>query len=530
MSDSNLKTAGRGFLFITGAKVYFLFTSTIVLLTLPRLFGSPALYGLYRVVNGVLNVLTMVFVTATIQVASRFASSMDSPGPVLKAGFKAAALVGIPVALLLVALSGWLSTDLLHDEQARMPLVVASGVVLCYAFYAVVIGVFNGIKRFGVQASFDVGFATLKTMLIIGLVAVGAGVTGAFAGFSIAAFLILIIALFMAGRLPKSQASTGLSLREYLVFGAPLVAYFFVLNMFLQGDVIALKSLGFAPIHASFLHAGRSMDEFFAGFGLAANKAALRGLSAATASSVAGIFGAAKNVAMIPYQAVISITFVAFPFISRASALGDKSMAGKQATAALRAALLLSGLSVAMLGAAPTYLLRLLFGHAYANAGPFLTPTLVSVLLFAFMFVSNSLLVGTGRPGQALWAGAAALVVQMGVLQVLRYFFDVSMLMAYAALADIAGAATGGVLAWIFLKRALGEVKIIKTLVVSMLAGFLVAEGLARMGLTGLSGMALAWTIAFLAYMGIVIALGIVTRDDLSRVKGMLKRGNAKNS
>ena len=530
MSDSNLKTAGRGFLFITGAKVYFLFTSTIVLLTLPRLFGSPALYGLYRVVNGVLNVLTMVLVTATIQIASRFASSTDNPGGVLKTGFKAAALVGIPIALLLVGLSGWLSTDLLHDSQARMPLIVASGVVFCYAFYAVVIGIVNGMKRFGTQAAFDIGFATMKTVFILGLVAAGTGVVGAFAGFSVAAALILVAALFVAGRIPKSEAATSLSLREYLVFGAPLVAYFFVLNLFLQGDVIALKSLGFAPIKASFVKSSGAMDLFFSGFGLNVDQGMLSSLSAATASTVAGVFGAAKNVAMIPYQAVISITFVAFPFISRASALGDKSMAGKQATAALRAALLLSGLSVAVLGASPDFLLRLLFGQAYAGGGPFLTPTLVSVLLFAFMFVSNSLLVGTGRPGQALWAGAAALVVQMSVLQVLRIFFDPAMLMTYAALADIAGAATGGVLAWIFLKSALGDVKIIRTLVVSMLAGFLIAEGVAWLGLRGLSGMAASWTMGFIAYMLIVILFGVVTKDDLSRLTGMFRKGDAKSA
>lgn len=526
MPDSNLKTAGKGFLFITGAKVYFLFTSTIVLLTLPRLFGSPALYGLYRVVNGVLNVLTMVFVTATIQVASRFASSLNSPRSVLKTGFKAAGLVGIPVALLMVFLSGWLSTNLLHDAQARLPLIVASGVIACYAFYAVVIGVFNGIKRFGVQASFDVAFATLKTGLILGLVAAGTGVVGVFAGFSTAAFLILIVAIFMAARLPRMDTSASLSLREYLFFGAPLIAYFFVLNMFLQGDVIALKSLAFAPINLSFSQSSRSMGLFFAGFGLDSGHGLLNSLSAARASSIAGVFGAAKNVAMIPYQAVISITFVAFPFISRASSIGDRSMAGQQATAALRAALLLSGLSVAVLGASPTYLLGLLFGNAYTGAGLFLTPTLVSVLLFAFMFVANSILVGTGHPGFAFWAGAAGLAVQLALLQALRFFFDPSMLMAYAVLADIAGSATGGLLAWVFLKRVLGGVKIIKSLVFSLIAGVVVAEGLAWLDLKGLAGMLAAWCIGIFAYMAIVFVLGIVTRHDLDRIMEIFRRGD----
>ncbi len=531
MSESNLKTAGKGFLFITGAKVYFLFTSTLVLLTLPRLFGSPALFGLYRVVNGILNVLTMVFVTATIQVASRFTSSTDSPYGVLRVGFKAAALIAIPVVILLIGLSGSLSTGLLHDSQAQLPLIVASGVVLCYAFYAVVIGVINGMKRFGVQASFDISFATIKTGLILGLVAAGTGVVGAFAGFSTAAFLILIAAIFVAGRLPRTKTMPdSLSLGKYLLFAAPLIAYFFVLNLFLQGDVIALKSIGFLPIQAAFSHASRAMGLFFAHFGLAPGRDLLAGLSAARASAIAGIFGAAKNVAMIPYQAVISITFVAFPFVSKASSMGDAHIAGKQASAALRAALLLSGLSVAVLGASPDYLLGLLFGHAYAAAGPFLTPTLMSVLLFAFMFVTNSLLVGIGRPGLALWAGIAALVVQMALLQSMRYFFAGSMLMACAVTADIAGSATGGLLAWFFLKKELGGVRVIKTLLVTMVAGFLIAEAVAWLGLQGLPGLVLAWLIGLVAYLLVVVVLGVVGREDIDRIRAMMKRGDAKHS
>ena len=49
-SDRALKDAGRGFLFITAAKLYFLLTATFTTLAFPRLFGDPASYGRFRVV------------------------------------------------------------------------------------------------------------------------------------------------------------------------------------------------------------------------------------------------------------------------------------------------------------------------------------------------------------------------------------------------------------------------------------------------------------------------------------------------
>src|SRR4029079_2208621 len=61
------------------------------------------------------------------------------------------------------------------------------------AVYSVFIGSANGLRRFRTQASFDVGFSTMKTVLLLGL-AFAFGVGAAFAGLVAAAAAIVVIA------------------------------------------------------------------------------------------------------------------------------------------------------------------------------------------------------------------------------------------------------------------------------------------------------------------------------------------------
>ena len=70
---------------------------------------------------------------------------------------------------------------------------IASLIPLLYAVYSVFVGSANGLRRFRIQASFDVGFSTMKTILLLALAFVWS-VTGAFVGFVAAAVLILIVA------------------------------------------------------------------------------------------------------------------------------------------------------------------------------------------------------------------------------------------------------------------------------------------------------------------------------------------------
>src|SRR5262249_54060938 len=94
--------AGRGFLFITAAKLYFMVAGAMIEFVLPHLFpadGRARLFGLYKVTVGIVSVINNVMITVTIQSVSKFVAEDDTrQGQVARAGFRLMALIGIVTA------------------------------------------------------------------------------------------------------------------------------------------------------------------------------------------------------------------------------------------------------------------------------------------------------------------------------------------------------------------------------------------------------------------------------------------------
>ena len=91
---------------MTGAKVYFILLGYSVQLMLPRLLGSPELFGLYSSAMSIVSILTNLLVVATIQTVSKQVSeSADREAPALRQGLEVQLVVGVVLAagLLLAA-------------------------------------------------------------------------------------------------------------------------------------------------------------------------------------------------------------------------------------------------------------------------------------------------------------------------------------------------------------------------------------------------------------------------------------------
>src|SRR5215831_17457810 len=91
--------AGRGFLFITTAKLYFMLAGAVIEFVLPHLFPadeSARLFGLYKVTVGIVSVINNVMITVTIQSVSKFVAEDDAQqGQVTRAGFRLMGLIGV---------------------------------------------------------------------------------------------------------------------------------------------------------------------------------------------------------------------------------------------------------------------------------------------------------------------------------------------------------------------------------------------------------------------------------------------------
>ena len=92
--------AGRGFIYIAFAKLYFMVAGYAIYFTLPRLLGSPEAWGDYGVVIGLVSVIDNVIVTGTIQGVSRFTAQDDRLAlAVRRTGLIVLAMLGGGIAL-----------------------------------------------------------------------------------------------------------------------------------------------------------------------------------------------------------------------------------------------------------------------------------------------------------------------------------------------------------------------------------------------------------------------------------------------
>lgn len=412
-------TAGRGFLIITLAKVWFLLTSTIVNIGLPRLLDNPARFGDFKVVNTLISIVNMVMITGTIQAVAKLVSENEaSARTVRRRALTMQLLFGGGLFALLVLGAGPICAYALQDESLSPYLRVSAIVVLAYAFYAVFVGLLNGLKDFRGQATLDMTFSTLKTGLLVGLVVAGFGVMGAFAGFAAAAVAIVAVAAWRTRHVGRGSPAVQVDTGRMAGFMLQVMAYTFVVNMLLQVDVLILKGFELGPFKEELGTAlGQARVELL-GAALPAYGGATDGVVTALAteatSRLAGFFGAMKNVAMIPYQAIISVTFVIFPLISQATFAKDEDAARRTIRQTFRASLVLVAAPCVVLVGCAEPLVALLFGDAYTVGADALIVLLCATVCFALLFVGNTIITGAGHARTALAIGLVTLTASIG--------------------------------------------------------------------------------------------------------------------
>ncbi|MFW2387435.1 MAG: lipopolysaccharide biosynthesis protein [Polyangiales bacterium] len=389
-SSEDARRAGRGLVSIAGAKAYFIVTSYAVQLLLPRIFGEAKEFGLYSATMSGVAILTNVLIVATIQSVSKFVSEDEARADVtLRQGLRIQALVGGTLALALFALAPAIAR-LLLDQQLTRLLRVASIVVFAYALYAAVVGSLNGRHWFAKQARLDVTFSTLRTVGILAGAAMGLGALGAVAGFATAAATIVSISLIWIGFGKRGAPGEKIQRRRWLGFMAPIWTYQICLNGILMIDLQVLK---------------RTATEM-AFAGAATSQAAVD-----LANQYVGYYRAAQTFAFVPYQLIISMTFIVFPMISKATSIGNREATRSTIQHAMRLSLLLLLLVAAPTSGAAEGVMRLAYPADYLAGAPALSILVFGVAAFALFAVAATAISGAGKPSVAAAIAAVSLLV-----------------------------------------------------------------------------------------------------------------------
>jgi stage V sporulation protein B len=387
-SAAEARNAGRGLLSIAGAKVWFIVTGYAVQLLLPRLLGSPENFGFYATAMTDVSILNNVLIAATVQTVSKKVSEDESrSGLALRQGLLLQAAWGGALGLALFFLAPVIATYV-KLNPAQAPLYrTASAVVLAYALYAAIVGALNGRHRFATQAKLDMTFSTLRSVLILGGAGLGFGALGAFTGFATAAVAILLVALVVA---KTGDPGTHSPWRTWVAFMAPLWLYQACLNGILQLDVSILSRTAIA----ASLAAGTAAEE-----------------ASRVGDRLGGFYRAAQTFAFVPYQLILSVTFVVFPLVAKATSGGDSEAARTTIRAAMRFSLLILLAFAAPMAGAAEGVIRIAYTAEYLPAAHALRVLVLGLVPFALFVIAATAVSGAGRPFVSAIIACVSLVV-----------------------------------------------------------------------------------------------------------------------
>ncbi len=449
VNEPKAVSAGRGLLFITAAKLWFMVAGYAIQFALPRALGTPAKYGAWGVVLACVSFFNNTLVTATIQGVSRFVTRAPAEsGLVVRAALARNLVGGAIIAAGFILGAPIVANNLLHDPAYTSYLRIAGIVIFCYSLYAVFVGAANGLRQFQKQAGLDISFATLRAAAVVGAAIATHSVQASLGGFAAAAVFILCASALWVGVGPRPDGKR-FEARELERFFGGVIGYLALLNLLMFIDGILLKRM----------------------VTMAAEARGIAG-AAAVGDTQAGLYNAVQTIARLPYQLILAVTFIIFPLISRATFDADAGRARRYVEVTMRYSLLVVALMAVELAARPTAILRLLFPAEYAVAAPAVPVLVLGYLAFSLFNILGTILNSAGHTGASIRGGGVTVVVcGLSVWASLRYALshDLDPLLTVAC-ATTFSMLVGLTLAGFAVKRRFGAVIGLRTPLLTLVA------------------------------------------------------------
>jgi O-antigen/teichoic acid export membrane protein len=399
--------AGRGVLYIAFAKFYFMFAGMIVQFRLPAILTRSA-FGSYNILASVTSFVNNVLVTGTIQAVSRF--SAQHPGrerAVQHAGLRMHVRLGLPVAIAFIAAAPLVAHFLLLDDSKTAPLMLAGLIVGGNAFYAVFVGTANGLHQFHKQAGLDVTFATIRSIGLLGMAMAGLGVIGVIGGWAAAVGVILCASVVWVG-LPRLAHGGGekLPVKPLLRYFASVALYLTLFNalMFADGILIKRFTTVYFQDHAKELAASlENLPWVSKVTGYAADPSVLADVQNA-------YYAAVQNIARLSYQAIIAVTFVVFPLVSRSTFSEDNDTTKRYIAVTSRYSLIFAMMIAVVMAANPADVLGLIYAHDYVEMGTSaVLPLAFGNVAFSVLAINGTILNSAGYTRAAIATAATTL-------------------------------------------------------------------------------------------------------------------------
>ncbi len=505
VDTAGARAAGRGGLAIAVAKVSFILVGFVQQLVFPRILDEAG-YGAVSRMLAAVSVVNNVVVAMSLQGVSRV--TVQTPEQEREQAIRNVltihAVIAVVFSTLFALLAGTIA-DLLKAPRAATPLRVAAAVVLCYGVYAPLVGALNGKKRFLDQAALDIFYGLSRTVAMTTMAWVfarflgGDGALGAAVGFVAAATIIIPVAIWRNG-LGRSGAG-GPSAAEYLKFLLPIFAAQGGLNLLLQLDLLLLSRVS-------------------------GTYAAAMGLGEKEADKLLAPYRASQLFGFLPYQLLMSVQFVLFPMLAKASSDGDSAAVKRLTRIGMRLAFVLTGLIAGSIAALAPHLVRFAFPESIAlQAAPFARVYSLGLGGLAILGVASAALASLRRERWSMaltWLAAALVFVSISAFRPDGSFGPA--LLKSTAYATAGAMGVSGLIGAVALHRAAGA--LVSPLTI-LRVGLAVVVVVALGSFTPWLGKLLTPVVAVLAalvYLVVLVVSGELGTSDLDLVRAVLAR------
>jgi O-antigen/teichoic acid export membrane protein len=243
--------------------------SSIATIFVARLLGSD-LYGLYGIVLISPNLISVFrdwgINSAMVRYTAQFRSEdrASEVRSILVSGIVFEIALGMALSAISFALSGYLATNVFHRPEITSLIQIASITILAGGLINAATAAFTGIEKMELNSIMLICQSTIKTIIMITLVILGLGTSGAVLGYTVAMIIAGLIGVTLVWtqykNLPK-LSNVKLEIKAYiksmLAYGTPLSLsaiisgfqgqyYAFLLPIFYVTDNTAIGNYGIA--------------------------------------------------------------------------------------------------------------------------------------------------------------------------------------------------------------------------------------------------------------------------------------------
>jgi O-antigen/teichoic acid export membrane protein len=364
----------RGTFLLMAAQGVFMLSGYVLNVFLARYFG-PEIYGQFGVAMAVLVWVEFFVINGVPTAMQKFLSeASNNTAALVRLGRRLQLGYALAIFAFFMAVTPLVSAGL-RDPALKQFLWIAAPDIVLYGLYWFYLGVHSGLHRFESQAFVIICYALSKVTCSIGLVLLGAGISGALIGNFGGSAAGLVIGALLLRKINMAPATTAEHYSRFTKFAVPVILYTLSINALLYIDLLFVKH--------------------------------------SLPAAAAGYYTAAATIARAPYFIFLGLASTVLPALSRTLAQENLEAARNLLRHTMR---LLFGLLVPVLiliTANADHLVELLYSRAYDSAIPILQLLIMGIAMYTLLVVLCTIMSADGHPHLAFHISLGAAVIDV---------------------------------------------------------------------------------------------------------------------